>query len=329
MVIMHTANALLHAVMPGYYGNAIHRQANTVSLPLQPNATPLHFFRGMVHFEPAPIFLQTLQAGGLEPRVFRYSPAAEKNRMRQWPDNTADALRHFIESPEEIGRNPIFAGHSAGGFTVFTLGALAKGGNIDAIRRTIPGAGAIRHQDLLELAHNLSTATFLGIASPLNGIEFKRTEDIVHRAVLRHQNPTLTRALSRPFLEQYYEGLGLHPNNVMDGTLVSKAAPFAKVRSLKDYLLHGIVQGGMRFLRISLVRSGTQGQDAIVPTESAWLEIARQIEVSMNHTQIVEEPLAAHSLLALIESAATALYHPEYEPAPDTETDPESVRAAS
>src|SRR5579885_1215011 len=123
------ANGIVHYSLGLYYDCAAHRTLDTDALDVADDQRPLIFFRGMLHFEPSDPYFEELRNQGFSPSVFRFSPEAERNHLRQWPENTVDIIRGLLDDPELLEHRPIFAGHSAGGFSAYVLAAMAKGAN--------------------------------------------------------------------------------------------------------------------------------------------------------------------------------------------------------
>ncbi len=301
-VLAHLASSVVSGALATYYGVAAHRFA-AESEALIETERPLHFFRGMCHFEPGDPFVQTLEQAGLDLRIFRFDPRAEKSRVRQWRDNTADVIRHFIAHPEAIGEFPVFVGHSAAGFTVYTLGAIAKGGDLRAIRDFLPGLQGVRLEEMEGLVEPLRDGLYLAIGAPLNGIEMNRPGAWVSQRIVEKRIPGLFADLTRERATQLYEAVGLQPAQVMDGILYSDTAPLALPGKPAAKVANAMIQGGMRFFSFFVYHNRVN--DGIVPVRAARIEGIPQRVLSLDHLRMVETTEAAEALLQVIEAAET------------------------
>ncbi|HSA60220.1 MAG TPA: hypothetical protein VLJ37_11110 [bacterium] len=302
--IVQLANWTVGNALGVYYGCASHR-----SLPALPDISavdrrPIHFLRGMLHFEPASPFLGTLRAYGFQPEVFRFTREGERNRLREWRENTGDVLRHFIERPETLGERPVFCGHSAGGLTVYTVAALAKGGDVAAIRDECPGLEGVSLSALEALGRRLSEGLFVSLASPLRGVRLTRVGRCVNRVLVEPRLPLLLSGITAPNLEAFYGRVRRRPDEVIDANLVSNDGTpafhggcFSKISSL-------IIQGGMRVFSPFLDHGSVN--DGIVPMDSAVLRGPAQVFAGFDHLKLVETPEAAMVLVDLIRQVESA-----------------------
>jgi hypothetical protein len=281
-----------------YYGSAAHRAINGLPEITDPSLRPLHFFRGMLHFEPGASYLSTLRAYGFDPRVFHFPEAGERNLLRQWRENTGDAIRHFIHHPDALGERPVFCGHSAGGLTVYTLAALAKGGDPAAIRRECPSLASVPLSSLVRLRENLSQALFVTIASPLQGVRLTRIGRCVNRFFIEPNVPLLFSGITRPNLRTFYDKVGRRPEAVIDANLVSRDGTPAFHGGCFSRVSSRVIQGGMRVFSPFLDHEAVN--DGIVPLDSAVLNGPRQVFVPLDHLKLVEMPEAAMVLVDLI-----------------------------
>ncbi|HEX5036106.1 MAG TPA: hypothetical protein VFX30_03005 [bacterium] len=296
--VAQLANWTVGNALGVYYGCASHRLSSSFSDATVTGLRPLHFFRGMMHFEPASPFLGTLRAHGFQPEVFRFPVSGEKNLLRQWQENTADVLRHFIAHPEAIGETPVFCGHSAGGLTVYALAALAKGGNAAAVRATCPGLETTSLSALEELGRQLSDALFLTMASPLNGVRLTRVGRCVNKVLVEPRMPLLLSGITTPYLESLYRRIGRRPGEVIDANLVSNDGRPAYHGGAVSKVSGRVIQGGMRVFS-PFLDHGTVN-DGIVPLDAALLSGPIQVFAPFDHLKMVETSEAAAILVSLI-----------------------------
>jgi hypothetical protein len=296
--VAQLANWTVGNALGVYYGAASHRLSSSSSDATVTGLRPFHFFRGMMHFEPAAPFLGALRAHGFQPEIFRFSVSGENNLLRQWQENTADVLRHFIARPEALGQRPIFCGHSAGGLTVYALAALAKGGDASAIRQACPGLEDVPLPALEDLGRRLSDALFLSMASPLNGVRLTRVGRCVNRVFVEPELPLLLTGITTPYLEGFYRRVGRRPEVVIDANLVSNdgrpvfhGGSFSKISGR-------FIQGGMRVFS-PFLDHGTVN-DGIVPLDAALLSGPIQVFARFDHLKMVETSEAATILAGLI-----------------------------
>ena len=256
----------------------------------------------MLHFEPGSPYLNTLRQAdmtpSLAPRIMRFDQEAERNHLRQWPHNTAEAIRHFIEHPETIGTHPILVGHSAGGFTVFVLGAMAKGADLVAIRDSLPGLRAIPLGRFEQLSRNLEQGLFISIASPFTGVKLTRTGRLLNRFVIQPRDTYFIRALTIPFVQTFYQKIGKRPEQVIDGNIVSDVAPPSMAQGPANFAVNLLIRGGLKVFSPFLDHG--KHHDGIVPIETARLEGVPELTLKMDHLDLVESEDAAQSLLSLI-----------------------------
>lgn len=241
-ILTRLANTVINGILGSYYQLAPHR--NTASQAPSTDARRLHFFRGMFHFEPGAPFLNTLKEGNLYPRIFRFENEREHNYLRQWPRNTAAVIKHFISHPGAIGDQPIFVGHSSGGFTSFVLGAMAKGGDLDAIRRSLPGLEDLPLDAFQQLAANLRSGLYISIATPFTGVQLTRTGRVFNRIIVEPRDTHLIRSMTIPFVQDFYRDIGTRPEKIIDGNIVSNAAHLTPTQGLVSFAVNGLVQGG-------------------------------------------------------------------------------------
>ncbi len=283
-----------------YYQHAAHRlPLADSSLPALTTDRPLHFFRGMLHFRPAPPFLNTLQTSGFRPLVFSFPTSGEGNLLRQWRENTADVIRHFIGRPEALGEKPIFCGHSAGGLTVYALAAMADGGDLVAIRNECPGLENVAVVAMERLAERLSRdALFVTIAAPHHGVRLTRIGRCVNRFLIEPRLPLLFSGITKSNLEAVHRRFRRRPEDVIDANLVSSlGTPFYHGGSVSR-LSSLVVQQGMRVFSPLLDHECVN--DGIVPMDAAVLEGPAQVFAPFDHLKLVEMPEAALTLADLI-----------------------------
>lgn len=295
------ANGAVSGSLDLYYATATHRQAST-EIIIPQAADP----------------------------VFRFSPEIEGNRFSQWRENTVDAIRGLIAHPETLERPwiffrgmmhfkpappfldtvnegltasahpPIFIGHSAGGFTVYVLAAMAKGANLAGLKEVLPALGDIPDAALTDLAERLRTGLFIGVGAPLNGVQLTRAGRVANRLIVEPRVPLLFSGITRPNVEEVYRKLGKRPKEVMDGSVIATDHPF-RLRgqgSLSSLAGHLVVQGGMRLFSPFLDHNTVN--DGIVPLYAAFLEGIPQVLLRMDHLKLVETPEAARALVQLI-----------------------------
>lgn len=300
MPVTRTANLVVRSVMGTYYQHAKQRQPSRPS-GVNPTARPLHFFRGMVHFEPGESFLQSVTGGAFAIRIFRYSPTVEDNRLTQWPEKTGEVIRHLIDRPEDIGERPVFVGHSAGGFTTYVLAALARGARVSAVKDYVPQLDDVPPSAIRELAYNLSGATFVSIASPLNGLRFTRAGAVVSGAVTVLY-PSLLKSLNYRYLSRFYNQMGFRPDQVMDGVIVSREASHPESYDLRSRAVNSLVLGGLRCCSPFLKDEGAS--DGIVPVSTALLKGPLQHNLDLNHLELVESHAGGEALVTLLDQIA-------------------------
>jgi len=310
--IAQFANWTVGGALTAYYGCAAHRSVALLPGSNSVETRPLHLFRGMLHFEPAAPFLSTLRSYGFQPEVFRFSRESEANRLRQWPENTGDVIRRLIERPETVGNYPIFCGHSAGGFTVYALAALAKGGSAAAIREACPGLEGIPISDLQDLGARLSDALFVAVASPLHGVKLTRTGRCVNRFIVEPRLPHLLTGITRPHLERFYRRVGFSPDQVIDANFVSNDGTPSFHGGHLSKAAGFVIQSGMRVFSPFLDHGKVN--DGIVPLETALLYGPVQTFGSFDHLELVEKPEAATALTDLIRRADAVKWKTEKRP---------------
>jgi pimeloyl-ACP methyl ester carboxylesterase len=299
--ITQFANWTVGNALGVYYGCASHRSLPDLPSISSVDRRPLHFFRGMLHFEPASPFLGTLRAYGFQPEVFRFPREGEINRLRQWRENTGDVLRHFIESPDALGERPVLCGHSAGGLTVYTMAALAKGGNASAIRDECPGLEGVPTASLEALGARLAEALFVSIASPLQGVRLTRVGRCMNRLFVEPRLPLLLSGITAPNLEAYYRRVRRRPDQVIDANLVSHNGTPAFHGGVFSKVSSRVIQGGMRVFSPFLDHESVN--DGIVPLDAAVLHGPAQVFAAFDHLKLVETQEAAMVLVDLIRQA--------------------------
>lgn len=220
--------------------------------------------------------------------------------LSQWRENTGHVIRHFLAHPEAIGERPVFCGHSAGGLTVYSLAAIAKGGDLRAIREECR-LESVSLDRLEGLRESLAGALFAAIASPLQGVRLTRVGRCVNRLFVEPRTPLLLTGITRPNLEAFYRRVRRRPEAVIDANLVSNyAAPsyhgngLSKVSSL-------VIQSGMRVFSPFLDHETEN--DGIVPRDAALLNGPVQVFAPFDHLKLVEMPEAALTLVDLIRQA--------------------------
>ncbi|HSA59157.1 MAG TPA: hypothetical protein VLJ37_05675 [bacterium] len=292
----------IQSVLNGYYASAAHRQA--LALPDPVPGQPLHFFRAMCHFEPATPFLNELRSSGFSPRVFRLPDGEESYLLDPWPLTALRAVEHFSRRPEDIGERPVFVGHSAGGFAVYLLAALADGADVASYREVLSGLdlfgvmSPIRAGALRDLACALSGALFVSIGTPYAGVEFRRIGHLLNRHFFEPQSPLLLKALQRSYLDPLYRRLGAKPGRVIHGQMISPDDPVRISRNPSSFVYETILQGGMR-----LVARMTEFDlyDGIAPWSATYVPEMRDREVlASDHLRMVEDPEPAARLVRLI-----------------------------
>lgn len=283
-----------------YYQHAAHRlTVNGTSLPALTTDRPLHFFRGMLHFRPSPPFLNTLHSSGYRPQVFSFPSHGEGNLLRQWRENTGDVIRHFIASPEALGERPVFCGHSAGGLTVYTLAAMADGGDLGAIRKECPGLETVPVAAMERLAERLARdALFVTIAAPHHGVRLTRIGRCVNRLLIEPRLPRLFSGITKSSLEAVHRRFRRRPEEVIDANLVSSLGTPSYHGGSVSRLSSLVIQQGMRVFSPFLDHMCVN--DGIVPMDAAVLEGPAQVFAPFDHLKLVEVPEAALTLADLI-----------------------------
>jgi len=299
--LVTVANEIVHQSLTLYYENAAHRigMAACPDPEDNPIGRPLVFFRGMLHFEPAAPYLETLEKSGFAPAVFRFGPDGELNHLRQWRENTVDAIRSLSTDSKLFERNPVFVGHSAGGFTVYVLAAMARGASLAGLQRALPDLDMPEDQ-LRALALRLRRGRFIAISSPLNGVHLTRTGRLVNRWAIEPRVPLLFSGITQRNVDRFYQKLGLTPDDVLDGNILSIDRPFSFHGGPTSVVSHAVIQGGMRVFSPFLDHNTVN--DGIVPLGSAFLEGPRQMLLHSDHLKLVETPEAARALVSLIQN---------------------------
>lgn len=285
-----------------YYHHASHRTMPpppTDLPPAQAEGRPLHFFRGMMRFEPGTPFLRTLAREGFEPRVFRFAPGVENDPFRSLWEDSADVVDFFIDHPPAIGTRPVFVGHSAGGFTSYLLASIAKGGSYRGIRRALPRLQPRGDHEFEQLAFRLRGGRFIAIAVPFQGIGLTGVGELLNRRVIEPRAPRLFSSVTREALEGIYRNVRKDPGNVMDGVIYSASAPFEMEGDIASRATTAAIQGALRlFARFADDRGPTDG---IVPVDSVdpYREVF-EATPAMNHLRLVETEEAAMTLVGMI-----------------------------
>lgn len=188
---------------------------------------------------------------------------------------------------------------------VYTLAAIAKGGNARAIRDECPGLQSESLSALEGLGAMLSKSLFVTIASPLHGVRLTRIGRCVNRFLIEPARPLLFTGITQPNLDAFYRRVGLKPEQVIDANLVSSyGAPsyhggrLSKISSL-------VIQSGMRVFSPFLDHEAEN--DGIVPRDSALLSGPVQVFAPFDHLKLVEMPEAALTLADLIRQADPSL----------------------
>ncbi len=258
----------------------------------------------MLHFEPATPYLETLRSEGFGPRVFHFPVDSEKNLLRQWRENSGDAINELIDHPELVEGQPVFAGHSAGGFTVYVLAAMARGGDLTFLQNSLPGLKRRSLRDLEGLAEKLRRGLFIAIASPLNGVRLTRVGRLMNRTIVEPRVPLLFSGITRPSVEGFYRGVGVRPERVIDGNIVSRTGPMELVGGPFSRLSSVVIQGGMRIFSPFLDHETVN--DGIVPWDSAVLKGPRQVFLKLDHLSLVETAEGGVALARLIKDLASS-----------------------
>ena len=315
--VRRVVNGTTGLALEGYDRYAAQRQpAVPPSKPTETvyvgDGSSIEAWHGMVRFPFARRYTETLESAGLRFRPRLFSEEVEKDRLRQWPVITADSLRHYVEGQWDLPERPVFVGHSAGGFTVMTLAMLAKG---NAQTRTAIREG-LGLQDLsLEQIEAFSERVreraplFIAIAAPLNGIVPTRLGKVTDRQVLRRLDPDVFTALTYDYVQGFYRRVGMQPQEVIDGIIVSDGAPWPIDRHPASWATNTIVQGGMRAWSVMVDTNARydqhtvdpgEGFDGIVPLRSAWLEGPMVRWLHDNHLALVETEESAWALASMI-----------------------------
>ncbi len=300
---MQVLNLGVSGVLTAYSGQAPHRQA----IP-QPNPSagrPLHHFRAMCRFEPAQPYLNTLRTQNFAPKVFRLEGREESYVLHQWPLTAIRSIERFANDPELIGDRAVFVGHSAGGFPLYILACIAKGARLEDIRNALPPIDAINALDAISpsqyatLAKSLSTALFISIGTPYNGIHLTDWFRPLHDRVVAAFDPLLINSLRKDFVDTVYRRIGLRPEQVIHGQMISNAAPIKLSRNPRTLPIEIIMQGGMR--AVALITE-YKIYDGIAPWAAVYVSGIPEHEiVQFDHLRLVETAKPAEHLMGLID----------------------------
>ncbi len=299
-LLLSAADVAVASSLGFYYGAASHR-GDAASINPSVSADhlrPLHFLRGMMNFEPGPHFIATLQEAGLRTRVFREDLPLKESALRPWHVATARAIEHYAAHPEEVGENPVFAGHSAGGFTVYTLGAIASNAPLEGLRKALPDLD-VSAGELTILRDALQGASFFAVATPFNGILIRPLARRLNSRVLDPLIPGFFTGLLAESLETFYATVGRRPADVMNGLVYSDGAPINSDGGLLSHAMNTYVQGALRLF--GALQADRGPTDVIVPLRAASVAGVPAQLVHMNHLHLVETEAGARALLAVMQ----------------------------
>lgn len=298
-------NSTFQLALANYYRTASH----LFSVPLLPpppvEQHPLYFFRGMIHFEPAMPFLFTLKSEGYTPHVVLFSEKGEQNKLRQWPENTVDIIRYFIEREELLESKPVFVGHSAGGLTAFVLGAMTKGASLAGLQNVLPGLESVPKDKLRRLAQALEGCRFISIATPFHGVRLNISGEIFNRTIVQPRKPLLLTGITQRNLQKFYREIGVHPKDVIHGNILSRSNKLILEGGLASQASNAVVHGALH-LFLPFLEHGDLS-DGIVPAESAFLDGPQQVFLDLDHLRLIETVEAAQALAALIRDLTNPL----------------------
>ncbi len=305
MLVAHMLNLGVRGLFGLYSARAAHRQAAPLADPI--DGRSLHHFRAMCHLEPAEPYLNTLRSNGFTPHVFRLEGKEEKFVLDQWPLTSVRAIERFAKNPELIGENPIFVGHSVGGFTAYLLGCIAQGVALADIHRAIPeisalsALGGISADQYRDLQAALSTALFFSIGTPHNGIYLRRFFRPFHDKIIARIDPLFINGLRRELVQSVYEQTGLKPEAVMHGQMLSKTSSWNLSWKPWAFPFEFMMQLNLRlFARIA----DCSVYDGVAPWYSIYVEDIPEHEiVELNHLRMVETPEGGQHLVNLIQRA--------------------------
>ncbi len=281
---------------------------------------PLHFIRGMLHYEPGPDYLATLQYHGFSPTIARYADT-ETNYLSQWKHKTGLLIRDFARNPEVIGERPVICGHSAGGFTSYVLAAMAKGAELSTLRKNLPHLDDVSPSQMRDAVDQLQGGLFLAIASPLNGITLKRHAEWANRPLETSDHTVLRElfgSMKREQLEAFYRAVGRTPNEVLDGNIVGNVLQLQPAQNrhfpLPAMLAEKALYHGMNFVRGLCLENSETGHDTLVPADAALLKSVEQMVVPYNHHNIVCVEEAANAVVNMVRRLDQKRLLPQQQP---------------
>jgi hypothetical protein len=335
------ANGVIDRTFAVYHRFAYQRQPN--GFPSQRDfpflfvrKPRIHHFDAMVGYRPAIAYRQWLRTAGAEYREHDlYFEVGKRDRLRQWPAITRDAIHKFAKRPELIGREAVLVGHSAGGFPVAALAMIMKGGSEtrEAIRHYFrldnvsDPDNYVSAGEMEQLAEELKrhNALFIAIASPLNGIKITKVGHQVNDRVLKYLDPHLLTDIGCVHVEEFYARVGIRPDDVIDAILVSGSAPVPlalDIRSTASNISNLAVQFGMRAFSPFVNRHAQYerwggdpandpgaGHDGIVSLRSAHLVGPYVFRIDANHLEQVELERCAFTVAAMIRSLRADDFH--------------------
>lgn len=248
----------------------------------------VHAFRGLCHYEFGTAAADAIEDWGFHLMIHRYDPGAEGNLLRPWRENTADIFRRFMDYPEDIGENPVFIGHSAGGFPVYMLAALAQGGNVGEILRALPGLAGVDVYRLYKLKDLLQDAIFVTIAAPLNGLYLTERGRWAAKRIAEPLLPDLLSSMMADRLNELYEKIRARPEDVLDDNVYCNTDRVGTTGIFR-LVVNAPVHGALLTLAGFLDHDGQH--DLIAPLRSTRLPSMKngseQVAAPFNHLEIV------------------------------------------
>lgn len=269
-----SAGVVLDGVLRAYESLADHRHTlPSEQIPSPSRTKTVHLIRGMTHFAPSHAFMATFKSLGHTPKLFTYEPEHERNRFRQWRENSVDVLAHFINQPSDLGPDPVFLGHSAGGFVVYILAALADGANpekiLEVLKPAAPLASVLTVQNLSILGRKLkqTNAQFVVLGTPIHGIRLTKLGKAFDWLLRQTTIPNFLSSITHETIQNVYKTIGKDPEKVIDTFFVSKTPPNTTSKNPLSWLVQELLRHGYKICSPFLDHE--EENDGLVPVSTA------------------------------------------------------------
>ncbi len=258
-------------------------------------------------------------------RSLYFSPGAlEFRRSFEWSERFSKKGFQVMDLGQENGllsKNPVFVGHSLGGFVAYALAIVQKGEpkNREVLQRRLQLD--VSGDDLARLGETLreNQALFLAMGTPYNGMETNFLWDGLCQGASILGGSEIQKIFEEvtcDYLRLFYSDVGLSPVDVLDGIVVGERCQVSFQRNgslggslpaLPLYLGMNLVGGFSRIATNNHILEGVQTalgflkSDGVVPFEAADVSGLRRRVVDLNHWELVEKTAGAEAILAILE----------------------------